>query len=114
MDHHTGSSRININKRQEATRSQNRIALRQAASGTRQARHIITAYDRERYRRTTTITRFHREDLTDNLTGIQLILCSISRVAPLATAINRKTSITTRHTALGHHTGRRSIQINQH
>ena len=92
---------------------QHRIDLRQVPAGTSQSRHIITAYDRDRYRRTTAITRGHSENITNNLTGIQLILCPIRRVAPLATAINRKTSITTHHTALGHHTGSGRIKINK-
>ena len=42
-----------------------------------------------------------------------MILRPSRRVAPLATAINRETSITAYHTILGHHTGRGRIKINK-
>ena len=81
---------------------------------TAKRRTIITTCDRDRYRRSAAIRCCHSENISVNLTGIQLILCSICRVAPLATAIDRKASITARHTTLGHHTGSRRIKITQH
>ena len=92
---------------------QHRIALRQVPAGTSQSRYIIATRDRDRHRPATAIACRDSKDITNNLASIQLILRPIRRVAPLATTINRKTPITTHHSALGHHTGSGRIKINK-
>ena len=114
MRHHRGRRSIQITERQRTTGLQHRIGLRQAPTGTSQRRPIIATCDRDRHRRATAIACRNIENITNNFSIIQLILSPIRRVAPLAAAINRKTSITARHSALSHHTGRRSIQITEH